>query len=77
LAGCIKKLHFAIARAILIVVLDGGKDVERGTHTELLARAGLYAWMWWAQARQEPGRSYAASTRAPEEQTAKTARTMH
>jgi ATP-binding cassette subfamily B protein len=36
------------ARAGRIVVLDGGRVAEEGTHTELLARGGLYAAMWRA-----------------------------
>jgi ATP-binding cassette subfamily B protein len=40
-----------------IVVLDQGRVAERGTHAELLARAGLYADMWARQQaeRAEPG----------------------
>jgi ATP-binding cassette subfamily B protein len=45
-----------ICNADLIFVLDGGCIVERGTHEQLLAQAGLYAWLWWAQARQDPRR---------------------
>ena len=36
-----------------VIVLDGGRAVERGTHEELLARGGAYAAMW----RRESGGS--------------------
>ena len=36
-----------------IVVLDAGRVAERGTHQQLMARAGIYADMW---ARQQPDR---------------------
>jgi ATP-binding cassette subfamily B protein len=35
-----------------IVVLDGGRIVEAGTHDELMARTALYAWLWNVQARE-------------------------
>ena len=41
-----------IARMDRLVVLDGGQLVEDGSHTELLARGGLYARLW---ARQSGG----------------------
>lgn len=42
------RLH-TIAGADRILVLDGGRVVERGVHEDLLARDGLYARMWRAQ----------------------------
>ena len=40
------------ATADHLVVLDQGRVVERGTHDELLARAGVYAALWHNQIRQ-------------------------
>ncbi|MEU9608088.1 ABC transporter ATP-binding protein [Streptomyces sp. NPDC048057] len=42
------RLH-TVAGADQILVLDGGRLVERGNHDELLAHDGLYARMWAAQ----------------------------
>jgi len=36
------------SRVERIIVLDGGKVAETGTHTELLAAGGTYAAMWAA-----------------------------
>ncbi|WP_232796705.1 ABC transporter ATP-binding protein [Kyrpidia spormannii] len=45
-----------ILRADQIVVIDGGRVVEKGTHRELLARGGLYARLYAEQfADQEAG----------------------
>jgi thiol reductant ABC exporter CydC subunit len=32
-----------------VIVLDGGRVVERGTHDELLATGGRYASLWWEE----------------------------
>lgn len=40
-----------VRRADLIVVMDQGRIVERGTHATLMARAGLYARLWRSQER--------------------------
>ncbi|MCS7289586.1 MAG: ABC transporter ATP-binding protein/permease [Roseiflexus sp.] len=40
--------------ADLVLVLDRGRIVERGTHDELLARGGLYAELYRRQFRDEP-----------------------
>jgi ATP-binding cassette, subfamily B, heavy metal transporter len=42
-----------IVNADIILVLDGGRVVESGSHSELLAKRGLYAEMW---ARQQSER---------------------
>ena len=41
-----------VADADAIVVLDGGRVVEYGSHHELLGAGGLYARMWEAQQAQ-------------------------
>jgi len=44
-----------ILRADVILVLDQGRIVERGTHTELLARGGLYAKLYEQQFQTATG----------------------
>ncbi|MFD6138665.1 ABC transporter ATP-binding protein [Promicromonospora sp. NPDC060271] len=55
------RLH-TITGADQLLVLDGGRIVERGTHAELAMSGGLYQGMW---ERYEAGRT-AAPTSAPE-----------
>lgn len=38
-----------VLRADRILVVDGGRIVETGTHAELLARSGLYATLYEEQ----------------------------
>jgi ATP-binding cassette subfamily B protein len=54
-----------IVDADLILVLDRGRIVERGTHAALLAEAGTYARMWRLQ-QDEDRRAPAASPQSPE-----------
>ena len=42
-----------VRHADLIVALDGGRIVERGTHEQLLMRSGLYARLWKIQSGEE------------------------
>jgi ATP-binding cassette subfamily B protein len=44
-----------ILSADLILVMDRGQIVERGTHTDLLAKEGLYARLYQTQFRLKPG----------------------
>lgn len=44
-----------VRHADLIVVLDGGRVVEQGSHQELIAQRGLYAWLFELQADRFAG----------------------
>ncbi|UVE95842.1 ABC transporter ATP-binding protein/permease [Dietzia sp. B32] len=50
------------SRADTILVMDGGRIVERGTHGDLLARDGIYAHLWsaWSVGRRTTGGSAGA-----------------
>jgi len=48
-----------VLAADLIVVLDHGRIVEKGTHAELLAHNGKYAELYRHQFREEPSASAA------------------
>ncbi len=37
-----------------VIVLDGGRVVERGTHAELLSAGGRYAALWWDELLHDP-----------------------
>lgn len=48
-----------LRKADRVVVLEGGRVVEEGTHEVLMAAGGLYRALWEAQARQEVERGRA------------------
>jgi ATP-binding cassette subfamily B protein len=50
-----------IVHADLIVVMDKGEIVERGTHAELIAANGLYAGLWSRQRQAEKAREELAA----------------
>ena len=49
--------------ADLILVMDNGRIVERGTHAELLSASGRYAQMWALQ--QQESEASVSSENAP------------
>jgi ATP-binding cassette, subfamily B, heavy metal transporter len=55
-----------IVGADSIIVLDGGRLVEQGTHGELLAKGGLYASLWNRQRQAEKAREQLAEALAQE-----------
>ena len=54
-----------VADAHQILVLDGGRIVERGNHAELLAADGPYAQMWRLQQNDDRNAAAAAAVPAP------------
>ena len=63
-----------IVNADNILVLDGGRLVEQGTHAELLAKGGLYASLWNRQRQAEKAREVLAEALAEESQRIKDGR---
>ena len=55
-----------IVGADSIIVLDGGRLVEQGTHGQLLAQGGLYASLWNRQRQAEKAREQLAEVLAQE-----------
>ncbi len=58
-----------IADADRIIVLDEGKILEEGTHSELLKRNGVFAEMWWLQQVEETDAKLTAMAMTPKEVT--------
>ena len=52
----------SIEDADLILVLDGGKIIERGTHRELLRHKGFYRHIWAIQNSKEEGEELGAQS---------------
>jgi ATP-binding cassette subfamily B protein len=48
----------------LIIVIDAGRIVQRGTHEQLLAEEGLYSWLWHSQERAAQRRKALRATTA-------------
>src|SRR5581483_3219119 len=63
-----------IVNADSILVLDQGRLVEQGTHSELIARGGLYASLWNRQRQAERAREELAEALADERQRIKAGR---
>ena len=55
-----------IVSADNILVLDGGRLVEQGTHAELMSNNGLYASLWNRQRQAEKAREELAEALAAE-----------
>lgn len=49
---CIAHRLSTVMDADEILVLENGKIADRGTHTELLVRGGLYSKLWSTQNKQ-------------------------
>jgi ATP-binding cassette subfamily B protein len=59
------RLH-TVVQADQIIVMDAGRVVDMGTHTELMARPGLYAALWEEQRRAKNWKFSAAEEVMPE-----------